>query len=446
MKQGWRGRFCCLAWLLCFLLVLAGCGSAPDQAPEKKKVKLTLKVPTLVMNCVKDPEIKEAYDVFVKATAAFSNQYQDAEVTFNLVRFELSEEKAYIPDCFDRPEATDILFEDFFNMNTYIHTGRVVPLDDIIDPGWRQDVAAPYWQMSQVQGKTYMLPYLARQNVVGYHKSQFKQAGLEKYIGPDETIATWSLEQWEEILAALKAAQKPHSFVMAMYAGNEQSDTITMTWIRSRGSQFFNQDKLFNLQTPEGIAGLAWLKANYDRGYYPPKCENLVAKDCGKLFWNNQLALKMINGPSADANEKDIGLVNFPSPAGKGLATMFVTGFEIFDNGDPAKVKAAKDFLRFFYGTEKYLDYSAGNMPVSRKVSEKYQDNIYRLQAFKKNEEQVFDFMANNPNWRGVRAVFYKHIQDLLRGKITPEEAAARLDHDCNEAILAGRKQSKLHE
>jgi len=444
MKLSRRKCLWCLAALLLLLASLVGC--QPASVTSKPKVKLTLKVPTLRMNSVKDPEINEAYDVLLKATADFSHQYQGAEVTFNLVRFELSEEKAYIQDCFDTKEATDILFEDFFNMSTYVHTGRVVPLDDIINDAWRQDVAAPYWQMSQMKGKTYMLPYLARQNLIGYYKSMFREAGLDKYIGPDDEIATWSLEEWEEILAALKAARKPHTFVLAMMAGNEQSDTVTMTFLRSRGSKFFDQDNLFNLETPEGIAGLKWLKDNYDKGYYPPQCENLVAKDCGKLFWNKQLVMKMINGPSTDASEPDIGLVNFPSPSGKGLATAFVTGFEVFDNGDPEKIKAAKQFLQFFYGTEKYLDYSAGNLPVSAKVCERYKGQIPRLAAFQRNEPQIVDFTAGNPNWRGVRQVFYKHIQELLRGSRSPAQVAAELDRDCNAAIMAGRRQSKLHE
>ena len=424
-------------------LQLAGCVNAVPA--KREKISLTFKIPTLATSCVTNPDIKEAFDMFETSTREFAAQYKDADVTFNLVKFDLADETKYIPDCFDKEDAADLLYEDFFNMSTYIYTGRMVPLDDILDDAWKQDMDSSYWSMGSAQGKVYMLPFLSRQNVLGYHKSMLLQCGLDRFIS-DEKIGTWTLEQWEEILKTLKEKLPENTYALSMYAKNEQSDTHTMTWIRSHGSDFFNGDGYFNLETPEGIAGLKWLKDSYDKGYYPPECENLVSRDCGNLFWNNQLAIKLINGPGEDTNNRDIGLVNFPSADGKGLATMFVTGFGVFDNGNPKKVAAAKAFLKYFYGTDKYLDYSAGNMPASKKVAEKYHDKIYRLDAFRENADRVVDFMDNNPNWRGVRSVFYKYMQKLFRGELTPEETASGLDEDCNAAIRKGREEGKLHQ
>lgn len=52
----------------------------------------------------------------------------------------------------------------------------------------------------------------------------------------------------------------------------------------------------------------------------------------------------------------------------------------------------------------------------------------------------------NNPNWRGVRAVFWTSIHDLLKGELTPKEAARKIDQECNKEIEEGRKTSRLHE
>ena len=434
-----------LCSVILLILTCAAAGCFTGHTPEKPSVKLTIKVPTLAMTCTTNPNVREAYTILTEAAADFSTQYKDADVKIDIVKFDLAQEDNYIPKCFDTNLAANILYEDFFNMNTYIHTGRVVPLDDIIDEQWRRDVPTLYWRLSQIQGKTYMLPYLARQNVVGYNKSLFRTAGLDKYVYDGPEIQSWTLAEWEEILAALEANLPDNTYAMAMYAKNEQSDTHTMTWIRSHGSSMFDTNNRFHLNTPEGIAGLQWLKDNYDKNYYPPKSENLVIRDCGKLFQNNQLAIKMVNGPSAEASGENTGLVNFPSVDGKGIATTFITGFEVFDNGDPLRLKVAKDFLKFFFHTEKYLDYSAGNMPVSMKVTEKYKDKIYRLEAFQKNADRIVDFTAGNPNWRGVRRVFYPHIQDLLRGTRTPAEVAADIDQACNAEIEIGYQQSKLH-
>lgn len=422
--------------------LLTGCGFWQG----RPKVKLIVKVPTLAMTCVTEPDVREAYDILKQGAADFAAQYKEADVDMEVVKFDLAEEQAYVTDCFDTEAATDILFEDYFNMNTYVHTGRVVPLDDIITAEWRQDVSEKYWQMSQFKGKTYMLPYLLRQNVVGYHRSLFRQAGLDRYVNDGPAIQSWSNEDWDVILSTLAARLPTHTYALAMYARNEQSDTHTMVWLRRYGSTFFDEEGHVRLSTPEGIAGLQALKDSYDKGYYPPHCEGLEVRDCGKLFWNKQLAVKMINGPGSDSRDADVGLVNFPSRDGKGLATVFVTGFEVFDNGSAEKVKAAKAFLKFFYGTDRYLACSAGNMPLSHRMADAYGSRIYRLQAFRDNEEQVIDFMQGNPNWRGVRSVFYRHIQDLLTGEKSASETAAALDRDCNAAIEEGRQNSTYHD
>lgn len=437
--------FILLSSLILLCCLLSSC-SLSEKA-TKKKIKITIKVPTLEVSSLTDANIHEAYDFLKIAAADFSRQYKEADVSINIVKFALTEENAYIPDCFDTDNAADILYEDFFNMSTYIHTGRVVPLDDIIDEQLRQDIVPILWQSSQINNRTYMLPFLARQNVLAYNKQLFRQAGLERYMSDDNNhIQSWTLAEWNDIMATLAAKLPPNTYAVSMYARNEQGDTHTMTWLRSHGSRFFAANGLVKLSTPEGIAALRWLKANYDKGYYPPNCENLAIKDCGRLFWNNQLAIKMNNVENPNYDDNNLGLVNFPSQDGKGMVTSFITGFEVFDNGDSAKLKVAKDFLKFFYSHDKYLAYSAGNMPVSQKTAEKFKDKIYRRQAFQQNSEHIIDFMHNNPNWRGVRMVFYKHIQALFKGRETPEEAAALLDQECNAAIEQGRQNSKLHE
>lgn len=68
------------------------------------------------------------------------------------------------------------------------------------------------------------------------------------------------------------------------------------------------------------------------------------------------------------------------------------------------------------------------------------------LEEYYRNNENVVNFTANNPNWRGVRETFYPHIQKLLRGDETAAEAAAGLDEDCNAAIEEGYRTGRLHE
>lgn len=417
-------------------LLLTGCA-------KKEEVTITVKVPVLAMNSVADSDIESADQFLKKAAEAFEAQNEGAAIRF--VIFEQTKEDSAVTDCFDTADAADVLYEGYFNMSTYIYTGRMVPLDDMISDEIRNDIDASLWDMSRADGKTYMMPYLSLQNTYVYNKELFRKAGLEKYLTDENVIQNWTLDEWEEILSVLKEKLPENIHVMPMYAANNQGDTHTMTLIRSRGSSFFDENGKFNLSTEEGIAGLQWMKDNYEKGYYPPHCEDLEISDTVELFYNEQIAFMIGNSANGNAIPFDYSVVNFPGGEG-GHATSFVTGFSVFDNGDEEKVELAKEFVKFIYETDPWLDYSAGAIPASQSIAEKYKDQIPMLEEYYLNNVNVVNFTANNPNWRGVRDTFYPHIQSLLRGSETAAEAAAGLDHDCNAAIEEGLNTGQLHE
>lgn len=427
-----------LAMLLC---VLIGC----SQKTEKKQITIKVKLPPLTVANA-DTDITDSYDLFNQVGKDFAAQYKDYDVKVEVVKFNYTEEDSYVTDCFDTKDAADILFEGYFNMAGYIHTGRVVPLDDIISDEIRNDINDTFWKMSQINGKTYMLPYYSLQNTLIYNKDLFRKYGLSEYIGKNQTIQSWTPEEWKYILSTL-ADKLPHmTYPMLMYAENDQGDTHIMTLLRSKGSSFFDENGRFHLNTKEGIAALQWIADSYKKGYFPNGCENMEINDCFSLFTNNQLAIYMANSATLNKSMTSTGIVNFPSLDGKGYNTSFVTGFEVFDNGNSDKVKVAKDFLRFFMSNKEYMNYAQIGIPASNATAKRVSKHIFLQEAYTANAVNTVDFTANNPNWRGVRDVFYKHIHELLVGTKTPKEVAVELDKDCNAAIESGWTNSKLHK
>lgn len=431
-----KKRFFKAAAMLGMGLLLSGCA-------KKEEVSITVKVPVLTMDTVADSDIKSADEFLKKAAEAF--EAQNEGVTVRVMTFEQTKEDEAVTDCFDTDEAADVLYEGYFNMATYIYTGRMVPLDDMITDEIRNDIDSSLWDMSRVGEKTYMIPFLSLQNTYVYNKELFREAGLEKYLTDEDVIQNWSLDEWEEILAALEEKLPENVYVMPMYAKNNQGDTHTMTLIRSQGSSFFDEEGKVHLNTKEGIAGLKWIKDNAEKGYYPPYCEDLEISDTVELFYNNQIVFMIGNNANSSAIPFDYGVVNFPGGEG-GHATAFVTGFSVFDNGDEKKLELAKEFVKYIYEAENWKDYSAGAIPASQEIAEKYGNQIFMLEEYYKNNANVVDFTANNPNWRGVREVFYPHIQKLLRGDESAEEAAAGIEQDCNAAIEEGFRTGTLHE
>jgi multiple sugar transport system substrate-binding protein len=441
--------------LLCLLLAaavcfgaLAGCGAGTAGQSEREQVTLIVKVPPLPMSLDGYEDIDSAQAWLEQAGAAFAAQYQDADVTVEVKLFDYLDEQEAITGSFDTDMATDVLYENFFNMASYIHTGRVVPLDDIISDEARADLNGALWAVGQMDGKTYMYPYLYMQNVLIYNRALLEQCGLEQYLGEGTAIQNWTIEEWETILDTLAEQLPGGIYPMVMYAKNNQGDTHIMSLLRMFGSTIFDKDGNFDLESPEAIQALAWIQQGADRGWYAPNPENLEISDCQELFANNQMVFYIYNianqGLYDDVSR--YGFVNLPG----GTATIFATGFEVFDNGDPQKVQAAKAFVQYIYDTDQWLELSACDIPASNRVLEKYADQIPMLSDFAANNDHVVDFMNNSPNWQGtdtsVRSVFYPHIQDLLLERVTPEECAAALNADLNRALEIGRESSQLHE
>ena len=445
-----RCSFFLAAVLSCGLL--AGCGGQEAESEQKESVTLTIKCPTLQMNVLAHPEVTDAAQFLQKAIDDFCARYEDADVTINLVEFELTNEDAEIPGCFDTPDAADILYEGYFNMSTYIHTGRVVPMDDIISDELRSDIYPSYWAESSLNGKTYMMPFIASQNTLSFNADLFREAGLEEYVKEPDVTQNWTQEEFEYIFETIRTNMSDMVSPMMMYAGDNQGDTHIMTLLRAFGCPLFDENGRFCVNTPEGIAALQWIKDCNDKGYFPASADSLVIMDNYHQFVNGQLGLYINNAAQEKSCKSeggfDIYSVNFPnftSPDATGFATVFITGFEVFDNGDEARLKVAKDFVKFIYESE-YIDYMAGSMPCSARVSEKYAEELQEISKYINNSDANVNLTGNNPNWRGVRAVFYPNIQDLLFGDKTPEEVAANIDASCNAAIEEGYADSKLHD
>ena len=426
-----------VVWLAVILLVasLAGCVGDPLSKPA---VTLIVKTPTLTMNSVGHSDIETAEMFLEYAAERFTASYEKADVNIRVEVFDYTDENDAIAGAYGTDDAVDLLYEGYFNMASYVSGGHVVSLDDIISDELRTDISEATWAQSTKNGKTYMMPYLSMQNILIYNKELFQLCGLERFCTDELVIQNWSIEEWETILDTLAAKLPDETYPLLMYGNNNQGDTHLMSFIRSHGSTIFAPDGSFDFETPEAVQGLKWIQDGVERGWYAPHPELLEIMDLQQLFQADRLAIYMFNNANYmlyENIEERYGFVNFPS----NLATSFITGFEVFDNGDEMRIQVAKDFLKYIYEDEELMDISAGNIPESKRVAEKYADEIVMLRQFSENADNVIDFMNSSPNWQGqdnsVRSVFWPHIHELLAGNTTPEECAANLNRDCNAAI-----------
>lgn len=412
---------------------------------KRNATPLIIKTGVSPLNLVVDDDTPDAYTFLKKAAADFVSQYKGNRLAVSLSQYEVARRGDEIDGCLDTEYSPDVLFASQFNLSAYAHDGVLVPLDDIIDDGIKADLFPGSLDNCAIGGKTYMLPYLTQTNVLCFNKALFRQSGLDRYCDTDE-VQSWTLEEWDAILAALKSALPDTSYPMMMYAADEQGDTHIMTLLRSHGSPFFDATGHVCLTTSEGLSALSWLRQYNEKGYFPPHPERLVILDNYELFAAGQLALYLCNHTLQTYFDElgiECGYVNFPSIDGAGYTTSFDMSFAVVDARDDRRLKVAKAFVTYIYKS-RYLDYSAGGIPVSKRVATQYADALSDVSRYLNNTACNVNFSGNNPNWIGVRAAFYPHIKDLFATNKSIEQIAQEIEQDCNDAIDKGH--SRPHE
>lgn len=426
---------------------------------KEEPVTLIIKTPSIHIRTGSTPSVSykmETLEFLQAAGNAFEADYNKSlppkkQIKVIVVGFSPQDETSFVRNAFGTPDSPDVLYESTFNMSTYINNGWVAPIDDLVTPAMKSDIRPISFESYKVGGKLYGMPFFSLQNIIIYNRGLLQKAGLERFLPEGDTIQSWTLSEWREILQTLKKNLPADTFPAFMYAKNSQGDTHILTLLRLAGSTVFDDSGNFCLNSEKGIEALSLLKNCYDEGFFPPNCEALEIENCRKLFELGKLCFFIANSQLL-RNYKtfDYGYVNFPSAdctesVRKGYCTTFDTGFCVFDNGDPKKLRLAKEFVRYIYESN-FIDHSAKGLPCSKKVVEKYKGEIPMLNEFYHNFENAWDYTGGARNWRRVRDEFYKHIQDLFLGYKTPTLIASEIDKTCNTILLAGRASSHPHE
>lgn len=435
-----------LCAFLTFAIIFSVGGCKTEKSQSEKLSPVTLNITTTPIGLGNIPGIgeAEAADLLEAAAERFSAQYEKCEVKFNFNRYNYIDEKEQLLDKVGTEEAADIFFAGSWNTSAWAEEGLLVPLDDMIDDKLRADINDTIWNQNTYEGHVYVMPYQQLQNTLAVNRAMMQAAGLDEFIPEQDSIAHWSTDEFNRVLEGLKASfTDDTTYAFMMYANNNQGDSHIMTLLQAMGGSLYDEDGNFSVNTPEGIAALTWLKSLDEKGYLPDDAENLQFIDSVNLFYNQQLAICMVNLANLwDCRNRDLDvfLVNSPSLDGRGYATTTTNGFCVFDNGDTDKIQVAKDFIRYIYTDEDLMKYTLGTLPVNQSVIDQYRDDIWMLDAYSKNAENLTTIVRlDNLNWQGVRDVFYLNIQDLLKGTKTPAEVAASIDETCNAALEKGR-------
>ncbi|MFS0864310.1 ABC transporter substrate-binding protein [Fredinandcohnia sp. 179-A 10B2 NHS] len=452
--------------LLLIVSIVAACSdkSTTDKPKEnedgKETVELALWLTPQWKGVLDGSEEGADYDSFFKhAAERFSEEYDEYDVKINVEVIAGDQRDEMLNVNLNGGTPPDIFFESVFAMGDFAHRGALVPLNDIVDDEAKSDIAENYWDTVTFGDDVYFYPFSHMPGTLVYNADMFKAAGLEDYVGSEDEIKTWSLEEYEAILKGLKDGtpkdKYSNAFPMGLYALNNQADTWNLAYLRMFGNEFFDKDGNLIVDDANGAKAAAWLKKNYDEGLTNPGAESVSSNDVNAMFQNQQLGVSFTNSvlfnnlktdiESGNVPKFDARLANIPSASGDPLSFTYVTGAAVFDTKDETRIKVSKDFVKFFSTDAELVKASKNGVPVRTSVAEEFKADNPLFAAYDQNAQYMFSFTGNVPGYSELRQVLYPELQALYIGDKTPEQVVADYQKKGNEVIEKSKAESVIY-
>ncbi len=242
--------------------------------------------------------------------------------------------------------------------------GYMVDLRDMLSDTDKAEIQASVLDAcTAADGSVYEYPLVMTAHCMAVNLNAFKEAGADQYL--DLETHTWTTENFIKAVEALY--DHYGETVGAVYCAGQGGDQGTRALVNNLyGGTFtdaahttytwddpLNVKALEQLKSMDGIA----FDASLAGGDEITKFYQGVLKMA--FCWN---IAQQLNPNSADTGAEktvtgdDIAFMSFPSETGTSKLQGGIWGFGIFDNGDAAKIEAAKQFINYMANSEHTVD------------------------------------------------------------------------------------------
>lgn len=285
-------------------------------------------------------------------------------------------------------------------------------------------------------GVFYEYPLCMTAHTMAINRDLFEAADALQYI--DEETRTWTTEGFQKAVEALVAYGQEN--VAAVYCGGQGGDQGTRALINNLyGGTFTNAEHTeYTADSEENIKALELLASmegiNFDA--------SIVGGDEINLFCNGTLAMAFCWNVSQEVNNQemltfDVLPMAFPTESGDPQLCGGIWGFGIFDNGDQARIDAAKTFIDFMANDETQV---VESVKASSYWPVKDLGNIYEGDELKTEYSLFTQYMGDYyqvvGGWAEARTAWWNMLQQIGSGT----EVAAAVEEfvtTANAAVAA---------
>ena len=325
--------------------------------------------------------------------------------------------------------------------------GYMVDLSDMLDDTDRQEIQeSVLTACTNADGAVYEYPLVMTAHCMAINLNAFKEAGADQYL--DLENHTWTTEGFIKAVEALYA--KYGDTVGAVYCVGQGGDQGTRALVNNLyGGTFTDAEHTkYTWDDPKNIQALEQLKAmdgiNFDA--------SIAGGDEIALFYQGVLKMafcwniaQQLNPNAADTgagktmNGDDIVFMSFPSETGESKLQGGIWGFGIFDNGDEAKIEAAKTFIKWMADSEHTVDAvkTANFFPVRSAAEGTDLTNVWADNEIMSEYQTLMPYLGDyyqvTKGWAQARTSWWNMLQKVGAG----EDITQTVTTFCEEANAA---------
>ena len=326
--------------------------------------------------------------------------------------------------------------------------GHMVDISDMFDATDKAELnAAALAACFTDDGKAYEYPVVMTAHCMAINYTAFVEAGADKFINKD--THTWTTEQFFQACQALY--DHYGDTVGALYCSGQGGDQGTRALVNNLyGGTFTTADH--TAYTWDDPLNIKALKALYDQDgiAFDPAINGgeEIANFYNGIFkmafcWNIAQQLNPNSagtGAGLTMSGDEIGFMAFPSQDGVAALQGGIWGFGVFNNGDDAKIEAAKTFIKYMCDSEHTVEaVRASNFFAARSAAEGtdlstvWADNEI-MNEYTKLMPMLGDYYQVTTGWAAARTAWWNMLQQVGASDGSEAAISAAVADFCGQA------------
>ena len=365
--------------------------------------------------------------------AAFNAVHPEITVTYETLDYQNGDN--LVTSAITAKETPDLIMEGPERLvSNWGANNLMVDLSDLW-AGTEEDIAAVSASVvsaCQLDGAYYEYPLCMTTHCMAINYEVFEQAGALQYI--DEETRTWTTDGFVAAMEAV-AASGLVSTPAIVYCGGQGGDQGTRALVNNLYSgTYTNADHTaYTANSPENVEALTLLQTLVNDGTISASA-SFQASDELQAFANQTCAVTFAwNASNKAAYASQAAFtpfaMAFPSDDGVPELCGGIWGFGIFDNGDAAKIEAAKTFIQFVcddavQGPESVR--LTGFFPVRSSFGDVYAgtDQAEQMSEFQSLMPYLGDYYNVTGGWTEQRTEWFNMLQRILISGGDPQTEA----------------------